>query len=265
MFTFQVDGRDGYSAVPQVCNTCCAEVASAIPGESNKWRIDYSPWLVGISGRGLIAPVEFSFLKLTPNAVAQNLTVLPPTNTDYQVQLEANVTYNGTVATNALSPQSSPLTFALDPVNPPEHGIVAMNANGSFIYVPTAGYTGLDDFSFLTTDGINPAIENSVQIGVDTLVTPNFVLPLPPGVVQLTGGTTQVFETPLPPDAGLLFIPPRSVYLKTPFLEFRLTCSPETMVGQVYRLTIATKAMECDGDIFRHISTYDILITKCQF
>lgn len=264
MIQFQVDGRDNFSQSPSDCNTCCCQTASAIPGEANKWRLNYMQWLAGISGRGLVAPVDFSFQKLTPNPTAPFPTLLPPTNIDYTAQIEANTPYNGTVATSAVSPQSSPLTFALDPTNPPTNGIVAMNTNGTYIYVPTAGFTGVDNFAFTTTDGVNTPIKNIVTIGVDTLVATNFATPLPAGVIALTGGI-QVYETPLPPNQGLIYVDPKSVMIRNPMIDFKLTVSPETLIGQVYRLTVAAVAMDCDVGIFRHISCYDITITTCGF
>ena len=38
-------------------------------------------------------------------------------------------------------------------VTAPAHGTVVLNANGSFTYTPTAGYSGLDTFSYLANDG----------------------------------------------------------------------------------------------------------------
>ena len=35
----------------------------------------------------------------------------------------------------------------------PSHGTVAMNADGSFIYVPAAGYQGTDSFTYVDTQG----------------------------------------------------------------------------------------------------------------
>lgn len=265
MIFFEADARDNFPNGARDCNSCCAEYASAIPGETNKWRISYARWLAPIRGRGLCAPTDISWLKLTPNPVAPFPTVLPPINTDYSAQIGANTAYTGTVVTNAASPQSSPLSYALDGVNPPSNGVVAMNSNGTFIYAPTAGFTGVDQFGFTTSDGINSPVENIFVLGVDTIIASHFSPTLPPGVENLSGAESslQVYETPLPPNQGLIYVDPTKVYIRGYYLEFGVTVSPECLIGQLYRMTIAVQAMECDGNFLRHISTYDVLITKC--
>lgn len=264
MIFFEASARDNY---PQAgnCNSCCAELATAVPGESNPWRISYADWMASISGgRGLFDTV-FSFEKLTPDPSPPYPATLPPINTDYQFQIESNTSYSGTIATNASSPQSSPLTFALDPVNPPSHGAVAMNSNGTFIYVPVAGYLGIDQFAFTTTDGINVPIENIVVFGVDAVITDHFSGSLPPGVINPSSPeeAAQVYETPLPPSQGLLFVDPQTVRMRGFHLEFPLQCSPECLINQIYRMTIAVQSIDCNKMRYRHISSYDIRISSC--
>jgi hypothetical protein len=265
MIFFEADARDNFPNGSNDCNSCCSEYASAVPGETNKWRISYAKWLAPIRGRGLVAPIVFSWQKMTPNPPAPFPLVLPPTNTDYSAQIGANTAYSGTVATNGVSPQSTALTFALDPVNPPSNGVLAMNTNGTFIYVPDAGYTGVDTFGFTTSDGVNAPIENIFTLGVDTIIASHFVDTLPPGVINLTGGESalQVYETPLPPNQGSIYVDPTKVHIRGWHVEFVVTVSPETLIGQIYRMTIAAQAMECEGSFLRHISSYDILTTKC--
>lgn len=266
MLYFEANPRDNFNGrVARTCNTCCAEFVEAIPGETNKVVISYGDWLNGIrASRGLFDAV-FSWVKLTPDPAAPFPSMLPPTNTDYQFQIEANMSFSNTVSTNASSPQSSPLTFMLDPVNPPTTGTVAMNSNGSFIYMPQAGFTGVDQFGFFTTDGVNAPVENIVQVGVDVVIASHFEGSLPPGVINPNApeASAQVYETPLPPSQGLIFVPPNMVKLMGFSLEFALTVSPECLVGQVYRLTVAVQALECDRQTFRHISSYDIRISSC--
>lgn len=265
MYYFEADARDGFGNTGKTCNTCCEEVADGIPGETNAWKISYSDWLAGIrGGRGLYS-ANFSFTKLTPDPPPPIPSMLPPYNTNYAFQIEANTNFSGTVATNAVSPQSSPLTFALDPVNPPSNGVVAMNSNGTFIYVPVAGFVGIDDFGFVTTDGVNKPVENIVTFGVDVVVTSDFPTPLPAGVIHPSGSESadQVYETPLPPSSGLIFVPPTSVRIIGCMLNFGLEVSPQTLIGQIYRMTIAVSALECNKQTFRHISSYDVRISSC--
>lgn len=265
MIFFEADARDNFPPTRGGCNSCCTEMATSIPGEVNAWRISYAEWLAGVhAGRGLFDAV-FSFEKLTPDPAPPYPATLPPINTDYQFQIEANTSYSGTIATNASSPQSSPLTFALDPVNPPSHGALAMNSNGTFIYVPQAGYVGIDSFAFTTTDGVNTPVKNIVTMGVDTVITDHFEDSLPPGVVNPSApeASAQVYETPLPPNQGLIYVDPKTVKMRGYHIEFALTCSPETLINQIYRMTLAVQSMDCDKQVFRHISSYDIRISSC--
>jgi hypothetical protein len=264
MYYFDADARDGFGAGNGTCNTCCPATADAVPGETNMWRIGYADWLQGIQGRGLF-DAGFSFEKTTPDPVAPFPTVLPPTNTNYAFQIEANSAYSGTVATNGVSPQSTPLTYALDPVNPPTHGVVAMNSNGTFVYVPTAGYIGIDDFNFVTSDGINLPVSNMVSFGVDVIVASAFPTPFPAGVIDASGGESaqQVYETPLPPSQGLIYVPPETVRMNGFYLQFGLFAAPGLLINQIYRMTVATRAMDCARQTFRHISSYDIRISSC--
>ncbi len=264
MYFFEADSRDGFGQSNNTCNSCCASTSDGIPGETNKWRISYADWLQGIRGRGLFR-ADFSFLKITPDAPPPNSAILPPTNTDYTFQIEANTTFSGSVATSAVSPQSTALTFALDPVNPPSHGIIAMNSNGTFIYVPSSGYTGIDSFGFVTMDGVNTPVENIVTFGVDVVVATPFATPLPVGVVYGAGteSSQQVYSTTVPPNQGLIYVDPTSVRMFGFYLDFGLTVSPECLINQIYRMTIAVQAMECNKQVFRHISSYDVNISNC--
>lgn len=262
MYYFDAPSRDGFDK-RSTCNTCCEEYADAVPGETNKWRIGYADWLAGINGRALIG-AEFSFVKLTPDPAPLYPDRTPPTNQDYVVQIQANASYSGTVATHASGFISAVLTFALDPVNPPQHGIVAMNSDGSYIYVPSPGYVGIDTFTFVTMDSVNAPVKNSVTFGVDAIVGSPFQGSLPPQVV-IADGTDgqQVYETVLPPSQGLIFVDPRTVRLNNAFLDFALTVAPETLVNQIYRMTIAVSALECGRQTYRNISSYDVRISSC--
>src|SRR5207244_281111 len=55
------------------------------------------------------------------------------------------VLYNDTDANR------DPLTAVL--VSGPSHGTLTLNANGSFSYTPTTGYTGADSFTYKANDG----------------------------------------------------------------------------------------------------------------
>ena len=48
----------------------------------------------------------------------------------------------------------------------PSHGVVTLNADGSFTYTPVANYTGPDSFTYVATDGVNTSASATVSINV---------------------------------------------------------------------------------------------------
>jgi autotransporter-associated beta strand protein len=62
---------------------------------------------------------------------------------------------------------SGPLTAVL--VGNPSHGTLSLNANGSFLYTPTSGYTGTDSFTYQATDGLANSNTATVTITVNPL------------------------------------------------------------------------------------------------
>jgi large repetitive protein len=51
-------------------------------------------------------------------------------------------------------------------VNPPQHGSVTLNADGSFTYTPSENFNGVDGFSYLANDGTGNSEVASVTISV---------------------------------------------------------------------------------------------------
>ncbi|HKO59437.1 MAG TPA: Ig-like domain-containing protein, partial [Thermoanaerobaculia bacterium] len=63
---------------------------------------------------------------------------------------------SGSVLANDNDPDSDPLTVT-GIATPPAHGTVSINPNGSFNYLPSAGYLGPDSFQYTVSDGTNTA------------------------------------------------------------------------------------------------------------
>ncbi len=91
---------------------------------------------------------------------------------------------SGTVATNDSDPNGDTLTYAL--ATGPSHGSVTVNANGSFSYTPTGGYSGADSFTYTVNDGnggtatatASITIGNGGPIAVDDTFSTGFGTPL---------------------------------------------------------------------------------------
>jgi hypothetical protein len=68
------------------------------------------------------------------------------------------------VLANDRDPEAIPLTATL--VTGPEHGTLALAANGSFLYEPNANYFGPDQFTYFASDGFDdtPPVTVSIQV-----------------------------------------------------------------------------------------------------
>ncbi len=97
---------------------------------------------------------------LASNTATVTITVTqPPCTGPVAAKNDSYSTYKNTtltiaapgVLTNDTDPQHDPLTASL--VSTTKHGTLTLNANGSFVYVPTAGFTGTDTFTYQVSDG----------------------------------------------------------------------------------------------------------------
>jgi hypothetical protein len=70
------------------------------------------------------------------------------------------------VVNNDYDVEGAALTAVLD--TGPAHGSLTFNADGTFAYVPEAGFIGVDTFRYHTTDGVLDSLPVVVRIGVGT-------------------------------------------------------------------------------------------------
>ncbi len=92
----------------------------------------------------------------------------PIANAD-NVTTEEGVTLTGNVASNDFDPDGDPLTVNTTPVVDVTNGTLTLNADGTFTYVPNAGFTGTDTFTYQICDDATPALCDTavVEIRVD--------------------------------------------------------------------------------------------------
>jgi len=93
-----------------------------------------------------------------------------PMDDSYQTNQDTLLTINAPgVLGNDQNPDNAGITAEL--ATPPAHGTVGLNPDGSFTYVPAAGYTGPDSFTYHLLDG--PAVTSTatVHLQVRTLDT----------------------------------------------------------------------------------------------
>lgn len=244
MLSFLVNPRDGGNAAPSDgCGACCCEPASARPGETNKWVINYSPWVAPLGSRGLAGAPTFQVELLSPCPTPSGGANLPPTNTDYSMTTAFDTPLSSNVSSGANDPEAGTLIYGLLPLYGPANGTLSFNANGTFTYTPRAGFSGYDAFWFTTSDGINRALINKVTIRV------NPAAPAP--------------ALPAAPVIPIIWVDPARVVTGPSLIEFPLAVSPAARPGDLYRLSVRAQAVDCDGGCFAHVSCYDIAIGKC--
>jgi hypothetical protein len=119
--------------------------------------------------------------KFSSNLATVTLTVvhvnLPPTveNDSFTTsEIQTLVVPALGILGSAVDPNGLPLTAVL--VNTTLDGSLALNSNGGFTYVPTAGFSGTDRFTFRATNGVL-----SSNLGTVTIT----VTPFAPTTVQL--------------------------------------------------------------------------------
>lgn len=239
MLTFAANPRDGTTGT-NACNTCCCEAASARPGETNKWMINYANWVNSIGGWGLVGTPNIVIEDITPRITSPG-TNAPPTNTDYVVTTAIGTAVSGNVSSGAVD--TDPLTYAHVPLYGPLNGTLSFAPDGSYTYTPRPGFSGYDEFYFTTSDTVNPTIMNKVTVAVNPAA--------PAGPL------------PAPPVRPLLYVPMDRVSIANPVASFPLVASPALRPGDIYRMTIRQPAMDCDGTQFWHTACFDIQIGKC--
>jgi hypothetical protein len=105
--------------------------------------------------------------QVVPTSQLYNIAVPAATLPDSYatgVNTALNVSAPGVLA-NDTDPNGLALTSAL--VRRPTHGLITMRSDGSFVYVPTAGYEGPDWFTYKASNGYVNSAETRVDLMVD--------------------------------------------------------------------------------------------------
>ncbi len=110
------------------------------------------------------ATVTITVTPVATNAppVAGDDTATTPADTPVTI----NVAGNDTDPNGNLNPTTTTATTT------PTHGTLTNNANGTFTYTPTTGYTGPDTFTYQICDTDNACDTATVTINVNTVSTP---------------------------------------------------------------------------------------------
>ena len=137
----------------------------------------YTPTL-GFAGKDTFTYIASdSVASGSPTLVTIDVTASPPTSAPETYDDGAGQTLTTTAATGVLANDTDPngltLTAALAPDGGPGHGTLTLNANGSFTYTPTAGFTGKDSFTYIASDSLasGPATTVTIDVTTPTIVS----------------------------------------------------------------------------------------------
>ncbi|WP_242121048.1 Ig-like domain-containing protein [Sphingomonas lacusdianchii] len=105
---------------------------------------------------------------------------------------------SGNVLSNDRDPEGKALTASL--VDGPNNGTIQFSANGSFVYVPKAGWSGSDSFVYAASDGVNKTngtVKLTVEaapIIVDPVVDPVLDLLQNYNIINGSGSANEVLR-----------------------------------------------------------------------
>jgi hypothetical protein len=84
-----------------------------------------------------------------------------------------NTVKSGDLKTNDNDPNGNTLTYNTTPVENPSHGTITINANGTFTYTPTTGFTGPDLFRYVVCDNGTPSLCDTATVYLTINPSPN--------------------------------------------------------------------------------------------
>ena len=100
------------------------------------------------------------------------VAITPPANTAPSASPDAYTTAAGQalvvaakgILSNDTDPENDPLSVVVE--TGPAHGTLALNPDGSFTYTPASGFSGIDSFTYLASDGLLASAPVTVTLTV---------------------------------------------------------------------------------------------------
>ncbi|WP_254721922.1 beta strand repeat-containing protein [Kovacikia minuta] len=186
--------------------------------------------------------IDVSGLATVTIVVSSNLLPVAQDDTGYRAIANSPLSVDGaaSILNNDSDGGDGPTLNAVTGVKTTANsGTVTINADGSFLYTPQTGFTGVDTFTYQATDGIDTSNSATVTINVVTnsapvvvndsyVTTINRTLTIPtatiPGVLSndadVDGNTLAVFPVSLPTHGNLLLNSDGS-FTYTPTLNYQ--------------------------------------------
>lgn len=117
-----------------------------------------------------VGAVSALSVTLTTTGVATPPVAAVPDNFIAGRNTPLSIAAPGVLANDVNSPGSGPLSATLQAT--PTHGTVTLNSNGSFVYVPAAGYLGSDSFTYFASNFGGSTAPTTVSIEVVPIQPP---------------------------------------------------------------------------------------------
>lgn len=243
MYQFNADPRDG---VPQgsVCDACCCEPISLMPGQRDLISISYGLWTGPIGWPGIMPGTEFN-IEVNSDACPSGEVdgFLPPSASNLELTTAA-----GTLLmidlTAGVTPAGNTFAYSIVPFSGPTKGTLVRTAEGMYNYTPNGGVTGKDYFSFQVTDAQGRIVIRHVEVDID------------PANVQ----PRDLSRLSLVPfvEASAVEVRQPSQMIRIP-IYMPLSCQP----CERYKLTIKQPAQDCNCITFSHFMCFDITCKPC--
>jgi ribosomal protein L24E len=209
--------------------------------------------------QGYTGPDSFSYTVTDHSGATSTATItltvvpLPITAKDDSNSGDQNSTIVGSLAGDATQVAGDPNTFSVGATGP-AHGSVVVNADGSYVYTPTTGYSGPDSFSYVVTDHSGATSTATVTLSVNPLgysATPdaksgdeNSTISgsVASDVTQIAGDPSQFSAGSVHPANGSVVVNADGTYTYTPNTGFSgtdsFTYAATNASGQVASATV---------------------------
>ena len=106
----------------------------------------------------------------TPNTITIHVTPVndAPTAANANIDIPINLLYSGTLPA-ASDIDGDTVSYALG--TPASHGVISVNTDGSYTYLPVLSYFGSDSFTYMVSDGNGGSNSYTVTINVGSINT----------------------------------------------------------------------------------------------
>jgi VCBS repeat-containing protein len=109
---------------------------------------------------------DTAIVSITINA----LNDAPITQTDQYLLLPGETDSSLSVLANDFDVEGDSIVAIL--LSGPANGVLTLSADGNFVYVPNAGFTGLDSFTYLASDGVDTSAATIVEVRIAGVAPP---------------------------------------------------------------------------------------------